>query len=66
MPANTMISAASTARRSKEASCSKLSRSSALPAEARAQTALDESEEWNVSQRRNDRAYDGSDEPGKR
>src|SRR5262249_47394931 len=33
---------------------------------ARAQTALDEGEERNVSQRRNDRANDGSDEPGKR
>ena len=39
MPANTMISAASTARRSKEASCSKLSRSSALPAETAGDTA---------------------------
>ena len=66
MPAKTMISTASTARRSKEASCSKLWRSSALPAETRAQTALDEGEERNVSQRRNDRADDGSDEPGKR
>src|SRR5258708_38267662 len=33
---------------------------------ARTQTALDEGEERNVSQRRNDRADDGSDEPGKR
>src|SRR5260370_42342786 len=33
---------------------------------ARAQTALDEGEERNVSPRRNDRAYDGSDEPDNR
>src|SRR6516164_9457446 len=33
---------------------------------ARAQTTLDEGEQRNVSQRRHDRADDGSDEPGKR
>src|SRR5215831_11443908 len=33
---------------------------------ARAQAAFDEGDERNVGQRRNDRADDGSDEPGKR